>query len=60
MNIELLNKMKDYIEDREHTIDWEWGDCRTIEELIAQGAMPEIWHEVCAAIRARNVKMNSE
>lgn len=53
MNLELLSKMKDYIEDREHTIDSEWGDCRTVEELISEGAMPEIWHEVCAAIRAR-------
>jgi len=53
MNLELLSKMKAYIENCEHTIDSEWGDCRTVEELISEGAMPEIWHEVCAAIRAR-------
>lgn len=51
MSLELLNKVKMYIEGREETIDGEWGDCRSVEELIADGAMPELWHEVCAAIR---------
>lgn len=51
MNLELLNKVKKYIEGREETIDGEWGDCRSVEELIADGAMPKLWHEVCAAIR---------
>ena len=51
MSLELLNKVKMYIEGREETIDGEWGDCRSVEELIADGAMPELWHEVCTAIR---------
>lgn len=51
MNIELLYRIKKYIEGREQTIDGEWGDCRSVEELIADGAMPELWHEVCAVIR---------
>ncbi len=51
MSLELLNKVKKYIEGREETIDGEWGNCRSIEELIADGAMPKVWYEVCEAIR---------
>ena len=46
----LLYKVKEYIEVSEETIDGEWGVCRSVEELIADGEMPDLWHEVRAAI----------
>ena len=45
-----LYRVKQYIENQQVTIDGEWGVGRSVEELIADGEMPELWHEVCAAI----------
>jgi hypothetical protein len=43
---EFLEALKDYIEDMEDRVENEWGNCRGIDELKAQGKMPEIYNEV--------------
>lgn len=42
----LLEEMKDYIEDAQKIIDSEWGSCRSIEEILKDGDMPEIHSKV--------------
>lgn len=46
----LLNRVKDYIEQNESGWTWEMGDCKSPEELISEGRMPQIYHEVIKAI----------
>ncbi len=47
----LLRDVQEYIEDREETIDGEWGYGRKREALISEGAMPEIYQRVKDAIK---------
>ena len=51
MNKELLEKIKSYIEEMEMRCEWEWGDCRKLEELIEQDKMPEIYYKVCELLK---------
>lgn len=46
MNKELLDKVIEYIERTEETIDGEWGSCRNLEELLRDGGMPNIYFEL--------------
>ena len=43
---EVLNDIIKYIEKTEVTIDGEWGDGRTLEELIADKEMPKLYHDL--------------
>jgi hypothetical protein len=53
----LLYGVKRYIESQEMNMDGEYGRGRNVEELIADGAMPELWHEVRAAINELEEKV---
>ncbi len=47
MDQELLNLLlagKKYIEEREVQIDGEWGRERSLQQMIAEGYMPEIYN----------------
>ena len=53
MNSELKTLLKDtkrYIEEVEVKIDGEWGGCRSVEELVKEDAMPELYARVLDAI----------
>jgi hypothetical protein len=43
---EFLLRLRKYIEQVEVMIDGEWGECRTLEELIAEHKMPPLYAEV--------------
>ena len=43
---EFLTRVRNYIERCEVQIDGEWGECRTLGELKADGVMPDIYGEV--------------
>jgi len=47
-----LTELKKYIEDVELRIEWEWGNLRTLTELIEQKAMPSEYQTV---LKAREV-----
>jgi hypothetical protein len=47
---EFFLKLKQYIEDVEHQIDGEWGNCRSVEQLISDGAMPDLYFQVLQRI----------
>jgi len=51
--IELLKKVKSYIEDAEIDRDGEWGEGRTIDKLIKDNAMPPVYNEVISEIQTR-------
>ena len=46
MEKELLLEIKKSIEEMERTVDWEWGDCRELEELISQKLMPDLYYKI--------------
>lgn len=49
MNEELLQLLKDvqrYIEETETIIDGEFGSCRSVQTLVEDGAMPDIYSRV--------------
>lgn len=48
--LELLWKLKRYVEFSENTIEKLCGGCRDIEELIENDAMPSIYWEVIKAL----------
>jgi hypothetical protein len=49
--LEFLVLIKLYIERMERMVDWEWGDSRSIPQLISDGEMPEpIYSEVIRRI----------
>jgi len=51
--LEFLVLIKLYIERMEHEVDGEWGDCRSIPQLISDGAMPPpIYSELIRRIEA--------
>ncbi len=50
--IELLTRIKKYIEETEELIDGERGECRNAKCLIAIGKMPAIYSEVLQRILA--------
>ena len=47
---EFFLKLKRYIEDAEHKIDGEWGHCRSVEQLISDGEMPDLYFQVLQRI----------
>jgi hypothetical protein len=47
---EFFLKLKQYIEDVEHQIDGEWGNCRSVEQLISDVAMPDLYFQVLQRI----------
>ena len=52
-DLEFLTAIKNYIEEAEKTMDDEWGHCRSIEELIKAGLMPQpIYSKVVQRINA--------
>ena len=52
-DLKFLIAVKSYIEDMEETVDGEWGGCRTFEELIKEGLMPEpLYSEVIRRLQA--------
>ena len=42
----LLEEMKNYIEDAQEMIDFEWGSCRSARKIFEDGDMPEIYSKV--------------
>ena len=46
----LLTRVKEYIEQREEKIEGEWGNCRSLKKLIADGDMPDVYFEVLKLI----------
>jgi len=52
-DLELLIAIKSYIEKMEECIDGEFGHCRTVNELISAGRMPQpIYSEIVCRIKA--------
>lgn len=51
--LEFLVLIKSYIEYMEYKVDGEWGDCRSIPQLISDGEMPQpIYSELIRRIEA--------
>lgn len=50
----LLKQVKDYIEDAEEFIDGEWGRGRMLDQLIKDGAMPELYNNVLSELSKLN------
>jgi len=48
MNVskELVEEMIDYIEKSELAIEYEWGSCRTLKELICNNSMPKFYDDL--------------
>jgi hypothetical protein len=46
MEKELLEKVIEYIREKEETIDGEWGSGRSWEALEKEGEMPELYFEI--------------
>ena len=43
---EVLNDILKYIENTQVQIDGEWGDGRTLEQLIVNKEMPKLYHDL--------------
>lgn len=43
---ELIENIIKYIEQVEDKIEWEFGGCRELEEIIEVGDMPEIYYQL--------------
>jgi hypothetical protein len=51
--LEFLAEIKSYVEKTQEAIDGEWGDSRSISQLIADGKMPQpIYFEIIRRIEA--------
>jgi hypothetical protein len=46
----LLEDVKGYIENAERIEDGEWGSSRSVEQIISDGDMPELYNQVIQAI----------
>jgi len=57
MTIDLLNEMIQYIEEVEEQIDGEWGMCRSVSKIIADGDMPELYAKL-VSIKNRQLDVN--
>jgi hypothetical protein len=49
-----LARIKEYIEQREEKIEGEWGNCRSLKKLIADGDMPDVYFEVLQLMNSVN------
>ena len=53
MENELLIEMKEYIEDMEETVEGEWGSGRSIDYLLANKKMPELYYKIIKEINQK-------
>ena len=49
----LLDEILTAIADYEETIDGEWGSCKSAEQLIKDGCMPELYNKLLALKNGR-------
>ena len=49
---EFLELIKEYIEQMEVEVEGEWRSGRDLEQLLADGEMPELYHEVLRRLDA--------
>lgn len=47
---QLLEEMKQYIEETQVELDAEFGDHRSVEQLAAAGKMPPLYAKITAAL----------
>ena len=52
MNKDLLLEIKTYIEEQEVQNDGEWGWNRSLEKLISDGIMPELYTKICELLKS--------
>ena len=50
----LLGRVKNYIEENESNWTWEVSDCKSADELIAQGRMPQLYNDILKAMGENN------
>jgi hypothetical protein len=59
--LEFLAEIKSYVEKTQEAIDGEWGDGRSISQLIADGKMPQpIYSEIIRRIEAFHQKSRQD
>tara|TARA_R110000850_G_scaffold275955_1_gene416438 strand:- start:23009 stop:23194 length:186 start_codon:yes stop_codon:yes gene_type:complete len=51
ISLKLLEKMVEYVVDREVILDWGWANCRDLKELIQDEEMPELYFELTNLIK---------
>ena len=44
----LIDEIIKYIEETEMRIEYEWGSCRNLEQLIKNNIMPELYNKLLA------------
>ena len=44
----VLDEMIEYIEDTDQQIEWEWGSCRSLQEVKDANDMPGIYYKLIA------------
>lgn len=57
---QLLQDVKDYIENTEVSNDSEWGTGRSLEELQKSGEMPQIYSRVGIALNDTNTLLQKQ
>jgi len=50
-DLEFLTQIKTYIEQMEVAVDGEWGAGRSLEQLVKENEMPELYFEVLNRIK---------
>ncbi len=50
INKNLLERLKDYIEEIEQLVDWDRGLGRSTEKMISEGDMPDLYAEILREI----------
>ena len=51
MEHESLLDMKTYIEEMEETVEGEWGSGRSLDYLLANKKMPELYYKILEEIK---------
>ena len=44
----VLDEIIKYIEDIDQQIEWEWGSCRSLQEVKEANDMPDIYYKLIA------------
>jgi hypothetical protein len=44
----VLDEMIEYIEETNQQIEWEWGSCRSLQEVKDAKEMPDIYYKLMA------------
>ena len=44
----VLDEMIKYIEETDQQIEWEWGSCRSLQEVKDANDMPDIYYKLMA------------